>query len=186
MRLAVLDRRLGGVCRGPARSLWHPHRPSPLGLAERAGAAHWLAADAGVVGFTGIRVGNICRNMWITSRCTYRAGIGLFTSSVLKANEVLSITVNNLEAAGAALYSKLPFFCRPCWASAIWILPISSRMTTWCVSGGLLVGWLFIAWTTLTGAQRSALLRRAGHPVRAGARRLAKRDRPAQAAAQAA
>ena len=69
-----------------------------------------------------------------------------FTSSVLKASEALSITVNNLEA-DAALYS--PFIFLPALVGlAIWILRFRSDDAV-VRKGGLLVGWLFIAWTTL-------------------------------------
>ncbi|HIM67541.1 MAG TPA: hypothetical protein EYM45_03145, partial [Verrucomicrobia bacterium] len=70
----------------------------------------------------------------------------VFTSSVLKASEALSITVNNLEA-DAALYS--PFIFLPALVGlAIWILRFRSDDAV-VRKGGLLVGWLFIAWTTL-------------------------------------
>ena len=70
----------------------------------------------------------------------------VFTSSVLKANEALSITVNN-QPAGAALYSRF-IFLPALVGLAIWILRFGSDDAV-VRKGGLLVGWLFIAWTTL-------------------------------------
>ena len=70
----------------------------------------------------------------------------MFTSSVLKANEVLSITVNNLEA-DAALYS-ISIFLPAVVGIGIWVYRFQSDDDV-VIKAGLLVGWLFIAWTTL-------------------------------------
>ena len=70
----------------------------------------------------------------------------VFTSSVLKANEALSITVNNLEA-DAALYS-ISIFLPAVVGIGIWVYRFQSDDDV-VIKGGLLVGWLFIAWTTL-------------------------------------
>ncbi|MBC8245287.1 MAG: hypothetical protein H8E20_12930 [Verrucomicrobia bacterium] len=70
----------------------------------------------------------------------------VFTSSVLKADEALSITVRTLEA-DAALYSVAIFL--PAVAGlGIWVYRFQSEddVVRRC---GLLVGWLFIAWTAL-------------------------------------
>jgi hypothetical protein len=70
----------------------------------------------------------------------------VFTSSVLKASEVLSITVNNLEV-DAALYS-FTIFLPAVVGIGIWVYRFKSDDDV-VHRGGLLVGWLFIAWTTL-------------------------------------
>ncbi|MEO1861902.1 MAG: hypothetical protein ABGY13_02365, partial [Verrucomicrobiia bacterium] len=70
----------------------------------------------------------------------------VFTSSVLEAKKELSITVNN-QPAGAALYSRF-IFLPALVGLAIWILRFRSD-DAMVSKGGLLVGWLFIAWTTL-------------------------------------
>ena len=70
----------------------------------------------------------------------------VFTSSALKANEALSITVNNLEA-DAALYSGF-IFLPALVGLVIWVLRFRSDDAV-VRKGGLLVGWLFIAWTSL-------------------------------------
>jgi len=70
----------------------------------------------------------------------------VFTSSVLKASEVLSITVNNLEI-DAALYS-FTIFLPAVVGIGIWMYRFQSDDDV-VRKGGLLVGWLFIAWTTL-------------------------------------
>ena len=69
-----------------------------------------------------------------------------FTSSVLKANEALTITVQNLKA-DAASYS-FTIFLPALVGLGLWIYRFQSsgKMVR---KGGLLAGWLFIAWTTL-------------------------------------
>jgi hypothetical protein len=70
----------------------------------------------------------------------------VFTSSVLKANEALSITVNNLKA-DAALHSAVIFL--PALAGlGLWLYRFKSS-DDMVRKGGLLIGWVFIAWTTL-------------------------------------
>ena len=70
----------------------------------------------------------------------------VFTSSVLEANEALSITVKNIEA-DAALYSNA-IFIPAVVGIGIWVYRFQSDDAV-VIKGGLLVGWLFIAWTTL-------------------------------------
>ncbi len=70
----------------------------------------------------------------------------VFTSSVLKANEAMSITVSNL-AADAVLYS-FTIFLPAVVGLGIWLCCFQSDDDV-VIKGGLLVGWVFIAWTTL-------------------------------------
>ncbi|MEE2947718.1 MAG: hypothetical protein VX392_05325 [Verrucomicrobiota bacterium] len=70
----------------------------------------------------------------------------VFTSSVLKANQVLSITVRNFGAE-VALYS-ITIFLPAVVGIGIWVYRFQSE-DNMVRRGGLLVGWLFIAWTTL-------------------------------------
>ena len=70
----------------------------------------------------------------------------VFTSSVLEANKELSITVSNLKAT-AALYS-ITIFLPAVVGIGIWVYRFQSKDEV-VRKGGLLVGWLFIAWTTL-------------------------------------
>ncbi len=70
----------------------------------------------------------------------------VFTSSVLEAKKELSITVRNLEAT-AALYSVI-IFLPAVVGIGIWVYRFQSNDDVVRL-GGLLVGWLFIAWTTL-------------------------------------
>jgi hypothetical protein len=71
----------------------------------------------------------------------------VFTSSVLEANnEALSITVKNIEA-DAALYSYT-IFLPAVVGIGIWVYRFQSDDNV-VIKGSLLVGWLFIAWTTL-------------------------------------
>ena len=69
-----------------------------------------------------------------------------FTSSVLEKNEALAITVENLKA-DAALYS-IAIFLPALAGLAIWVYRLQSEDEV-VRKGGLLVGWLFIGWTTL-------------------------------------
>ena len=70
----------------------------------------------------------------------------VFTSSVLEANEALSITVKNIEA-DAPLYSYT-IFLPAVVGIGIWVYRFQSDDDV-VIKGVLLVGWLFIAWTTL-------------------------------------
>ena len=70
----------------------------------------------------------------------------VFTSSVLEAKKELSITVSNLEAT-AALYS-VTIFLPAVFGIGLWVYCFQSDDDV-MRRGGLLVGWLFIAWTTL-------------------------------------
>ena len=70
----------------------------------------------------------------------------VFTSSVLEAKKELSITVSNLEAT-AALYS-VTIFLPAVVGIGIWVCRFQLDNDV-VRRGGLLVGWLFIAWTTL-------------------------------------
>ena len=70
----------------------------------------------------------------------------VFTSSVLEGKKELSITVSNLETT-AALYS-VTIFLPAVVGIGIWVYRFQSDDDV-VRRGGLLVGWLFIAWTTL-------------------------------------